>query len=123
MLKSKIHRATVSDANLEYSGSITIDKKLLEAANIFNHEKVQVVNVTNGARLETYAIVGQENSGQIIINGAAARLCHKNDIIIIISYAFINETEAKDFEPIVVHVDSNNKLIDAQVYTQAIDAC
>jgi len=121
MLKSKIHRATVTEANLHYSGSITIDDELLKAANILNHEKVAIVNVTNGARLETYAIAGTK--GQITINGAAAHLCHKGDTVIIISYANLADEEAKQHHPLIVHVDQNNNLVDSVEYTQSEDDC
>ncbi len=123
LLNSKIHRATVTEANLDYPGSITIDQALLEAAGILNHEKVQVVNVTNGSRLETYAISGERGSGVVCINGAAARLMHKGDIIIILSYVILGEEEAKRFVPKIVHVDGENKLISAGDYTAPFDNC
>jgi len=111
MLKSKIHRATVTEANLEYEGSITIDKTLLIAADILPFEKVQVVDLSNGARLETYAIEADANSGTICMNGAAARLIHKDDKIIIMSFATVNSEEASRILPKVVHVDEENKII------------
>lgn len=123
MLKSKIHRAKVTEANINYSGSITIDRDLLEAANIYEHERVQVVNVTNGARLETYTIAGSPASGEIIINGAAARRIHQGDVIIIISYAIVEESAAKDYESIVVTVDDQNKTTLVSKYQAAADLC
>ena len=102
VLKSKIHRVTVTEANVDYVGSITIDKELLEAANIIVGEKVQVVNVTNGERLETYAIAGEAGSGVICLNGAAAHKASKGDVIIIISYASMEFEEAKSFKPWVI---------------------
>lgn len=107
-MKSKIHRATVTDANLNYKGSITIDKKLMELANILPNEKVQVVNNNNGSRFETYAIEGEEGSGIICLNGAAARLCQVGDIVIIISYAIMDDEEAKSYEPKIIFVDEKN---------------
>jgi len=123
ILKSKIHRLTVTEANLHYSGSITIDKKLMEAADILNHEKVQVVDVTNGTRLETYAIYGEGGSGVVCINGAAARLVKKEDIVIVISYAHMDSDEAKEYKPTIVHVDRENSLSDAQSYEAVYDDC
>lgn len=108
MCKGKIHRATVTQANLNYIGSITIDQDLLEAADIYPYEKVQVVNISNGSRLETYAIAGARGSGVICLNGAAARLTSEGDIVIIISYAQYNEEEIRSLEPQVVFVDENN---------------
>lgn len=107
-MKSKIHRATVTDANINYEGSITIDKKLMELSNIIPGEKVQIVNINNGARLETYVIEGKENSGIICLNGAAARLCQKGDIVIIISYALMEDMEAINYKPKIVFVDKKN---------------
>jgi aspartate 1-decarboxylase len=111
MLQAKIHRVVVTDGNLNYVGSITIDEALLNAAGILPHQKVQVVNVNNGARFETYVIVGERNSGIIALNGAAARLAQPQDIIIIISYAWMDEQEAKNYQPKIVLVDQNNKMI------------
>lgn len=110
MFKSKIHRAKVVEANLNYVGSITIDKELMDAANILPGERVQIVNNNNGARLETYVIEGERNSGMICLNGAAARLVQPGDNVIIIAYGWINEEEAKEFKPSVVFVDENNKI-------------
>src|SRR4051794_21499645 len=113
MLKSKIHRATVTDSDLHYVGSITIDAELLEAANIREFEQVHVVDVDNGARFETYTIAGQAGSGEIKVNGAAARLVHHGDTIIVISYASYDESELSDYEPRVVHVTKHeNRIID-----------
>lgn len=110
MCKGKIHRATVTQANLNYIGSITIDQDLLEAADIYPYEKVQVVNVTNGSRLETYAIAGARGSGVICLNGAAARLTAEGDIVIIINYGQFDEQEIRSLEPRVVFVDEQNRL-------------
>jgi len=108
MCKGKIHRATVTQANLNYIGSITIDLDLLEASDIYPYEKVQVVNISNGSRLETYAIAGARGSGVICLNGAAARLNSEGDIVIIISYAQYNEQEIRSLTPHIVFVDANN---------------
>ncbi len=108
MLKSKIHRAHVTGANIDYEGSITIDKKLLAAADILPNEQVHVVNINNGARFETYVIEGKEGSGEICLNGAAARLAAKDDVVIIISYATVSEEEARTLKPRIVHVDRHN---------------
>jgi len=112
MLKSKIHRATVTGSDLHYVGSITIDADLLEAADIREHEQVHVVDVDNGARFETYTIAGARGSGEIKINGAAARLVHTGDTVIVISYASYDERELDRYEPKVVHVKAGtNKII------------
>lgn len=112
VLKSKIHRVTVTQANIDYVGSITIDSTLMEAANIIRGEKVQVVNVTNGERLETYAIPGETNSGVICLNGAAAHKASVGDVVIIISYASMDFEEAKSFTPWVIFPDTaTNKLV------------
>lgn len=111
MAKSKIHRATVTDANLNYVGSITIDKELMAAADILPYEQVQVVNVNNGTRFETYAIEGESGSGTICINGAAARLAAPGDLVIIISYAQYDADELKGFAPKVIHVDGQNRML------------
>jgi len=110
MFKSKIHRATVTEANLNYMGSITIDKELMQAAGILPNEKVQVVNNNNGARLETYVIEGEPGSGVICLNGAAARQAQPGDTVIIIAYTMLDEREARTFKPRVVMVDENNKI-------------
>ena len=112
MMKSKIHRATVTDAHLHYVGSVTIDQRLLDAADILENEQVAVVDVDNGARLETYAIAGPAGSGQICLNGAAARLVSPGDRVIIISYADYEDAELHRYAPRVVHVDSANRPVD-----------
>lgn len=111
VMKSKIHRVKVTQAELNYVGSITIDEDLMNAANIIANEKVQIVNNNNGARLETYVIPGQRGSGTICLNGAAARLVQVGDIVIIISYATMDFEEAKQFQPSLVFPDDNNHLI------------
>lgn len=108
ILKSKIHRVTVTEANLEYIGSITIDEDLMEAANIYAGEKVQVVDNTNGARIETYVIPGKRGSGCICINGAAAHLIHVGDTVIIMAYAMITEEEVKAFKPSIIFPENNH---------------
>jgi len=110
MCKGKIHRATVTQADLNYVGSITIDRTLLEGANIYPYEKVQVVNVTNGSRLETYAITGAPGSGVICLNGAAARLAAVGDIVIIVSYSECDEQEIRHLIPHLVFVDEQNHI-------------
>jgi aspartate 1-decarboxylase len=109
--KSKIHRATVTDANLDYVGSISIDEDLIKAADLVEFEKVQIANINNGERFETYVIKGEAGSGSITLNGAAARKCQIGDLIIIIAYGHIEKSEAASFKPTVVHVDKNNKPI------------
>ena len=111
MLKSKIHRATVSDCDLHYVGSITIDPDLLDAADILEHEQVHVVDVDNGARFETYTIAGERGSGDMRVNGAAARLVHRGDTIIVISYGQYAEADLKRYEPRVVHVQADTNSI------------
>lgn len=110
MMKSKIHRAVVTEANLNYVGSITIDEDLMDAADLLPNEKVQVVNNTNGARFETYVIPGQRGQGTICLNGAAARLVQPGDIVIIISYALMTEEEARSYQPKVVLIEGDNKI-------------
>jgi aspartate 1-decarboxylase len=110
--KSKIHRATVTQADLNYIGSITIDENLMEASNIVEHEKVQIVNVNNGERIETYVIKGERGSGTICLNGPAARKVAVGDIIIIISYCQLTMDEHKTHKPVTVHVNAANQLID-----------
>jgi aspartate 1-decarboxylase len=109
MCKSKIHRATVTEANLHYVGSLTVDEDLLERSDILPYEQVHVVNVTNGQRLVTYAIPGERGSGVICLNGAAARLGHAGDVVIVISYGQIDDREVRSFEPKVVFVDERNR--------------
>ncbi len=113
LCKSKIHRAKVTDANLNYPGSITIDRDLMTAADLLPYEKVHVVNINNGARFVTYVIEGEAGSGTICINGAAARLALVDDLVIIISYASYNEQEAKEHKPKVILLDSSNRPVPA----------
>lgn len=112
MMKSKIHRATITEANLNYVGSITIDRDLMDAADIWPNEKVQIVDNNNGSRFETYVIEGERGSGVICVNGAAARLVHSGDLIIIISYGMMEDQEARTYEPKVVHVGEGNKIVE-----------
>ena len=116
MLKSKIHRATVTEANVDYVGSITIDADLLDAAGLLEYEKVSVADVTNGARLETYTIAGERASGIVCLNGAAAKLINKGDTVIIMAYADMTEEEAKAFSPKVVFVDKSNRIESVKYY-------
>jgi aspartate 1-decarboxylase len=116
MMKSKIHRATVTEANVDYVGSVTIDTDLMKAANLLPHEKVQIADITNGARLETYCIEGPAGSGVVCLNGAAARLVREGDTIIIISYAQMTDEEARSYKPTVVFVDAMNRV--AQIGTE-----
>src|SRR6476620_10893674 len=118
MLKSKIHRATVTGSDLHYVGSITIDPELLEAADILPHEQVAVVDVDNGASFETYTILGERGTGTVQLNGAAARLVHTGDTVIVISYAEYDEADLETYEPRVVHVDADNQIIDVD---QSVD--
>jgi aspartate 1-decarboxylase len=111
MMKSKIHRATVTQADLNYVGSISIDRDLMEAADLYEGEQVAIVDITNGARLETYVIPAPRGSGMIGINGAAARLVHEGDLVIVISYGLMDEAEARALKPRVVHVDADNKIV------------
>ena len=111
MMKSKVHRATVTDANLNYVGSITIDRLLMDAADLREYEQVQVVDIDNGARLETYVIEGAAGSGTICLNGAAARLVHRGDKVIVISYGVYDEAELEDHAPVVVLVDESNAVV------------
>jgi aspartate 1-decarboxylase len=112
MLKSKIHRATVTQADLNYVGSVTVDQDLLDAADLLAGERVAIVDVTNGARLETYVIPGVRGSGVIGINGAAAHLVHPGDLVILISYAQMDDETARRYVPSIVHVDENNRIIE-----------
>jgi aspartate 1-decarboxylase len=111
MMKSKIHRATVTQADLHYVGSVTIDADLLDAAELLEGEQVAIVDNTNGARIETYVIPGPRGTGVIGINGAAAHLVHPGDLVIIMSYALMNEGEARAMKPRVVHVDGHNRVV------------
>lgn len=111
VLKSKLHKVTVTEANLQYVGSVTIDEALIEAANIIENEKVQIVNINNGERIETYVIKGKRNSGTIALNGAAARRVQVGDVLIIISYATMKFKKAKKHKPTLVFPDSNTNLL------------
>jgi aspartate 1-decarboxylase len=117
MMKSKIHRATVTDANLNYVGSISLDPRLMELADILEWEKVAVLDIDNGARFETYAIVG--NPGEITLNGAAARLVHPGDKVIVITYGEYEAEECADFQPLIVHVDDQNQPVPHNVALEA----
>lgn len=124
MLKSKIHRATVTAADLHYVGSLTVDPDLLDAADILENEKVHVVNVDNGARFETYTIAGRRGSGELQVNGAAARLAHQGDTVIVISYGDYAPADLETYAPRVVHVDLDNRIVEidadpAQLLTPA----
>lgn len=110
MCKSKIHRATVTDADLAYEGSITLDPALMAAADILEYEKVHVVDINNGARFETYVITGEEGSGDVVLNGAAARLVQRGDKVIVMSYAEYDDAELDDFQPRLVFVDEQNRI-------------
>ena len=110
LLKSKIHRATVTEANLDYIGSISVDKTLLIAANLQEFEKVHVLDITNGARLETYVISSPAGSGEICINGAAAHLINKGNLVIIVAYCVLNESEIQSHNPVIIHVDEKNQI-------------
>ena len=112
MMKSKIHRATVTQADLHYVGSVTLDAALMEAADLLEGEQVAIVDVTNGARIETYVIPGERGSGVIGINGAAAHLVHPGDLVILISYGVMGDAEAKGYLPRVVHVDAANRVVE-----------
>jgi aspartate 1-decarboxylase len=111
MLKSKIHRATVTQADLHYVGSVTVDPDLMDAADLLPGEQVAIVDVDNGARLETYVIEGERGSGVIGINGAAAHLVHPGDLVILISYMQVDDAEARTLQPKVVHVDTENRIV------------
>jgi aspartate 1-decarboxylase len=111
MLKSKIHRATVTDANINYEGSITIDSRLMKEADILPYEQVHVLNINNGARFTTYAIEGGEGTGEICMNGAAARLAVKGDLVIILTYTNVPEEQLKDYRPKIVYVNAKNEIV------------
>src|SRR5437899_4110425 len=111
MMKSKIHRATVTQADLHYVGSVTLDAALMQAADLLEGEQVAIVDITNGARIETYVIPGERGSGVIGINGAAAHLIHAGDLVIIMSYAMLGDAEARALKPLVVHVDEQNRVV------------
>ena len=114
MLKSKIHRARVTQCNIDYEGSITIDKDLMEAADLLTYEKVDVLNINNGARFHTYVIEGERSSGEICLNGAAARLVAKGDILIILAYHVVTDDEAITTAPRLVYVNSENRIVDTK---------
>jgi aspartate 1-decarboxylase len=118
MLKSKIHRARVTDSDIDYEGSITIDRELLEAADILPYERVEVLNINNGARFSTYAIEGEK--GEICVNGAAARLAMKGDIVIILSYSYVEEEEARNITPRLVYVDAKNAITKTKGVVEAV---
>tara|TARA_B100000315_G_scaffold227133_1_gene234646 strand:+ start:426 stop:791 length:366 start_codon:yes stop_codon:yes gene_type:complete len=111
MLKGKIHRATVTEANLDYMGSLTLDQDLMDAVGLKEYEKIQILDITNGSRLETYIIKGERGSGQVCINGAAAHLIHAGDIVIIVSYCQLSNEEALIHQPTIVYVDSDNRIL------------
>ncbi len=111
VMNSKIHRATVTEANINYIGSITIDEDLLDAANISEWEKIDVLNLTNGSRLETYVILGERGSGEICINGAAEHLVNPGDLVILVTYKMVEESQIKAHVPTIIHVNSKNKII------------
>jgi len=123
MLKSKIHRATVTDADLHYVGSITIDAELMREADLLPYEKVMVVDVDNGNRLETYVIDGPPGSGAIVMNGAAARLIHRGDKVIIFSFSVVEEEEARSMRPRIVYVDELNRVSHVEDHLPADDIC
>jgi aspartate 1-decarboxylase len=120
MCKSKIHRATVTGADLNYVGSITIDQELMEAADLLEFEQVHVVNVNNGARFETYVIQGERGSGEICLNGAAARLAHAGDKVIVISYAQYDEAELASYRPTFIFVDEDNRITRDHIRAQGV---
>ena len=119
MLRSKIHRARVTETNIDYEGSITIDEKLMEEADILPYEQVQVLNINNGARFDTYAIKGDRGSGEICLNGAAARLATKGDTVIILSYCHVDDDEAQNFTPKLVYVDARNAITETKEVAKA----
>ncbi len=121
MLKGKIHRATITEANLNYVGSVTIDKELMDKSRISEYEKVQIVDIDNGNRLETYVIAGERNSGVVCLNGAAARCVHQGDKVIIMAYCELNEDEIKDYRPTLVFVDDKNKIKEITFYEKHRD--
>jgi aspartate 1-decarboxylase len=111
VFQSKIHRARVTEANLNYRGSITIDQDLLDASGMIANQRVQVVNINNGERLETYIIAGQRGSGVVCLNGPAARKAEVDDLVVVIAYAYMDREEAAAYEPVVVHVDEKNRIV------------
>ena len=122
MLKSKIHRARVTNGNIEYEGSITIDKRLMEAADILPYEQVHILNINNGSRFHTYAIQGKEDSGEICLNGAAARMVARGDIVIILTYHELEEEQCRGYHPRLVYVDEHNRITHTKgVIDEALD--
>jgi len=122
MLKSKIHRARVTDGNIAYEGSVTIDKKLMEAADILPYEQVHILDINNGARFQTYAIEGEPDNGDICLNGAAARMVARGDIVIILTYHDLQEFECRDYHPRLVYVDEKNRITHTKgVMDEALD--
>jgi aspartate 1-decarboxylase len=121
MLRSKIHRARVTGGNIDYEGSITIDKRLMEAADMLPYELVHVLDINNGARFQTYALEGEAGSGAIVLNGAAARLVSKGDVIIILCYSTVSDEEARHVSPKLVYVDANNSIVDQKMGHEWID--
>jgi aspartate 1-decarboxylase len=121
MLRSKIHRARVTGGNIDYEGSITIDKRLMEAADMLPYEAVHVLDINNGARFQTYAIEGEAGSGAIVLNGASARLVSKGDVVIILCYSTVSDEEARHISPKLVYVDANNSIVDQKMGHQWID--
>ncbi len=119
LMKSKIHRATITSVDLHYEGSLTVDADLLDAADLATYEEVQVVNVNNGARFSTYVIPGARGSGVVQLNGAAARLGHPGDVVILISYGVFEEGEAEEFAPTVVYVDQKNRIVRPQLRAES----
>ena len=111
MLKGKIHRATVTEADLDYRGSLTLDEDLMDAVGLKEFEKVQVLDITNGNRIETYIIQGERGSGKVCINGAAAHLIHAKDVVIILSYCQLSEEESRHHQPKIIYVDANNRIL------------
>ena len=118
VMNSKIHRATVTEADINYIGSITIDEELIEAANISEWEKIEILNITNGSRLETYVILGEKGSGEICINGAAAHLVNPGDLVILVTYKAIEEKKISEHLPTIIHVNGRNKIIDIDNYAR-----
>jgi aspartate 1-decarboxylase len=123
ILKSKIHRATVTEARVDYIGSITIDSNLMEEAGILPYEKVLVASIDSGSRLETYVIEGKRDSGIICLNGAAAKIIQKGEKIIIMAFGLLDESEAKNFIPKIIHVDENNKIIKNIIFLPQDEEC
>jgi len=115
MLKAKIHRATVTEADLDYTGSVTLDGDLIDAAGLKEYEKIQILDITNGHRLETYIIRGEKGSGMVCINGAAAHLIHTGDLVIIVSYCQLSDKESLTHQPKIVHVDAENRVLSISI--------